>query len=385
MSNQTESVGLKFYLDEKISPVHQDLTDLEKHFQVRRTLYTILGLPAIFIKDKSVLEVGAGSGHNSLYTASKKPKTYHICEPNPVAVQDIDKLFSDFTIPHTNPEVFCEKLDDYSSEIKYDIVICEGWLGGITAYEREMIKKLSGFVTIGGLLIMSYYPPIGGLSSFLRRILAYRIIQTTDDFTQKTKKLVEAYGTHLSTLRHLSRTHEHWVQDSILNPHIYVGPLSPKICMDILGENFEVYSSVPKFYTDWRWYKSLFGLERKYNQRFLDQMDTISHSFLDYRSDVSYRNAEENIKLENLCFELIEVAKVHDEKGYNVHKTFIDPILKKIADNLVSIPNEETKRGFLEVLDLLNQKVISTEEIKNMKYFSGLFGREQCYFSFIKQ
>ena len=133
-------------------------------------------MPSKFIRGRSILEVGAGSGHNSLYTASQSPKIYHICEPNPVAVKDIDTLFSNLTLPHTKPGVFCEKLEDYSNKTKYDIVICEGWLGGITEYERDMMRKLSGFVALGGLLIMSYFPPIGGLSSFLRRILAYRTI-----------------------------------------------------------------------------------------------------------------------------------------------------------------------------------------------------------------
>ena len=273
ISNNRESVGLKFYLDQNISPVHQDLTDLEKHLQIRRSLYTKLGLPSTFINGKCILEVGAGSGHNSLYTASQNPKSYHICEPNPVAVKDIGELFSDFTKAHTIPDVFCEKFDDYSTKKKYDIVICEGWLGGITDYERDMIRKLSSFVTSGGLLIMSYFPPIGGLSSFLRRILAYRTIDTFDKFTHKTAKLIEAFETHLSTLQHLSRSHTHWVQDCLLNPHIYVGPLSPKMCMDILGEKFEVYSSVPTFYTDWRWYKSLFDSERKNNRRFFRAVD----------------------------------------------------------------------------------------------------------------
>ena len=155
--------------------------------------------------------------------------------------------------------------------------------------------------------------------------------------------------------------------------------------MDILGEKFEVYSSVPTFYTDWRWYKSLFDSERKYNRRFLDQLDTFSHSLLDYRCDVSYRSPEENLQLENLCLELIDAAKEHDENGYDAYKIYIDPILKKIADNLTTIPNEETKKGFSEVLDLLNQKDISIQDIRNMKDFPGLFGREQCYLSFTRE
>ena len=385
MCAQSKSVGLNFYIEQKISPVHQDLTNLERHFQVRGSLYTKLGLPSKFITDKSILEVGAGSGHNSLYTASQSPKFYHICEPNPVAVKDIVELFSNLNIPHTQPDIFCEKLEEYFCETKYDIVICEGWLGGMTDYERAMMGKLSGFVALGGLLIMTFLPPIGGLSSFLRRILAYRTINECDSFTDKTNKLIAAYGTHLSTLPHLSRSHEHWVQDCILNPHIYVGPLSPSICMNIIGDQFELYNSVPTFYSDWRWYKSLFGPEKNYNQRFIEQLDALSHNLLDYRYDASYRNPKENQELEHLCLALIEISKAYDTKGYDDYQIYISPILKKISENLTTIPSQETKIGFAEVLDLLSQKNISTDDIKNMKYFSGLFGRGQCYLSFIRQ
>ena len=82
---------------------------------------------------------------------------------------------------------------------------------------------------------------------------------------------------------------------------------------------------------------------------------------------------------------LIDVAKEYDEKGYDAYKIYISPILKKIAGNLTTIPNEETKKGFSEVLDLLNQKDISIQDIRNMKYFPGLFGREQCYLSFMRE
>ena len=51
MCAQSKSVGLHFYIDQKISPVHQDLTNLERHFQVRGSLYTKLGLPSKFITD----------------------------------------------------------------------------------------------------------------------------------------------------------------------------------------------------------------------------------------------------------------------------------------------------------------------------------------------
>ncbi len=384
MTTQNNSVGLQFYIDQKISPVHQDLTDLDKHFQVREALYTKLGLPSKFIKGKSVLEVAAGSGHNSIYTASQAPELYHICEPNPVAVEDMRELFSNFNFPHTKPDIVCKKLEEYSHDKQYDVVICEGWLGGMTDYERTMIRRLSEFVSIGGLLIITFFPPTGGLSCFLRRLIAYRIINESESFTEQTNKLVDAYSTHLITLPHLSRTYEHWVQDCLLNPHIYVGPLSPSMCVDILGNQFEVYNSVPTFYNDWRWYKSLFSSGKNYNQRFVEQFGSISHNLLDYRFDASYRNPKDNLELQKLCLELIEAAKQNDKKGYENYQIHVLPIIEKIETNLITLPSHETRLGFAEAFDLLNQEIIKIDDVKKMNHFSSLFGRGQCYLSFIR-
>ena len=98
---------------------------------------------------------------------------------------------------------------------------------------------------------------------------------------------------------------------------------------------------------------------------------------------VSYRNPDENIQLENLCLDLINAAKEHDENGYESYEIHISPILREISSNLKNLPDEDTKKGFSEVFKLLNQKNISTQEIRDMKFFPGLFGRDQCYLSFI--
>ncbi len=65
----TES-HLEFYQKHKISPVRQDISDLQSHFQRRKALYFHLGIMPNGIRDRKVLEVAPGSGHNSLYTAS---------------------------------------------------------------------------------------------------------------------------------------------------------------------------------------------------------------------------------------------------------------------------------------------------------------------------
>jgi hypothetical protein len=65
MKNNTSFVD--FYNKHDISPVSQDISDLEKHFQKRDSLLLSLGIPALLIKGSSVIEFRAGSGQNSTY------------------------------------------------------------------------------------------------------------------------------------------------------------------------------------------------------------------------------------------------------------------------------------------------------------------------------
>lgn len=98
---------LQFYLANKISPVRQDISDLQSHLDRRQSLYQRLGVPRQFITGKNVLEVGPGSGHNSLYVASCLPSELNLVEPNPVGREGIAELYSHFTLPHTRPPSDC--------------------------------------------------------------------------------------------------------------------------------------------------------------------------------------------------------------------------------------------------------------------------------------
>ena len=65
--------------------------------------------------------------------------------------------------------------------------------------------------------------------------------------------------------------------------------------------------------------------------------------------------------------------------------TNVLPIIEKIETNLITLPSHETRLGFAEAFDLLNQETIKIDDVKKMNHFSSLFGRGQCYLSFIRQ
>ena len=52
MKYSHKSVELEYYVREGISPVHQNITNLKKHFQSRESLYRLLGMIPSFFKGK---------------------------------------------------------------------------------------------------------------------------------------------------------------------------------------------------------------------------------------------------------------------------------------------------------------------------------------------
>ena len=52
---------IDFYDKHKISPVSQDISDLQAHFNRREALYRHLGVVPSFLRGKTVLEFGPGA------------------------------------------------------------------------------------------------------------------------------------------------------------------------------------------------------------------------------------------------------------------------------------------------------------------------------------
>ena len=56
---------LEYYGEHHISPVRQDINNIEAHYNRRKKLYRQCGIPAIAFRNAEVLEVGPGGGYNT--------------------------------------------------------------------------------------------------------------------------------------------------------------------------------------------------------------------------------------------------------------------------------------------------------------------------------
>lgn len=368
---------LDFYLEEGISPVRQDISDLGKHLSRREALYRSMGLLPITFRDRRVLEVGPGSGDNSLFIATCMPSEYDLLEPNPVAVEDIKALYEKFELPHRQPTVIPKKLQDFDTDRPYDVILCEGWLGGSEG-ERQLLKKLSRFVAPGGVMVLSFLPPTGAVATLIRRMLAYRILPEDSDLKTGTELLTSAFGSHLSTLTHMSRAVELWLQDNILNPALLAQLLTPGTIAETLGQNFGLYGCNPRLFTDWRWYKSVSGKTEVENTLFLETFDGHLHNLVDFRFVHPARDLALNRDLEQACLALYAVQAETEKSSPELFEKIATPQLRIIRDNLEGI-SPETAAALNEALELLQRPTLNAEDIAGAQKFAGMFGREMCY------
>jgi len=385
ISLETNVDHLDFYKQNNISPVEQDVEDIQLFFERRSSLYRHLGIIDLLVKSKDVIEIGPGSGHNSLYTASLLPNNYVLVEPNPTGSESILRLyeeFSSYNIQYTTPTLVKKMLEDLSLEYQYDIAISEGWMG-ISKHERQMMQRFGQLVKPRGVLVTTLASGIGSLPNALRRILSYILTRDSDSFEQKTELIVLSLSSHLSTLKNMTRPYVDWAHDCMLNPGFMTISPTPEMFIEDMGDSFSIYNSYPNFYTDWRWYKSLHGNNRDFNQNFLNQYWEVSHNFFDCNRVYPKRDPSSNIELELLCFDLLNLIINLEESGDLLLINKIVTTVEKISENLRELSMDYAD-AVDEFLKLVNNNLISPKTVSEMEKLRNIFGRELLYISAIK-
>lgn len=309
---------LDFYRQHQISPVTQDIGDLQAHFQRRAFLYRSLGLPPVAIQGKRVFEVGAGASSNALYTVSLQPQIYTVLEPNPTGAEEIKRA-----IPTAN--VVCERLEDYSVNDPYepfDVVLCEGLLGLCGGDPNALLADLVGHVKVGGVVVITCIDAISNCAEVLRRAMAHRIVDRSKSLQEQVQQLVPVFTPHLATLKGMTRSVEDWILDNLLNP-ASIGPLfSIPDALTAVDGTFEVLGCSPRFLIDWRWYKegtpgTSWAIESYWRN---------CHNLYDYRFVNPPRDVETNRTMYEECLRVRADVQAYERgelKG--THRVWLHP------------------------------------------------------------
>ncbi len=267
---------LEFYGEKGISPVKQDLSDINIHCAKREKLYRQLGIPCIAFEGKNILEVGPGSGYNTL-AFLLWGGACTLIEPNKTGVNEMRKLFDTYKIPNDNYTIEECTIEEANLQEEFDIVIAEGFLPMIDNH-REIIEKLSRHVKRGGVIVITCIDSIGLFLEQMKKLVCHILLKDTPDYETQVKIATEFFQGQLQHIKGMSRSPEEWVIDNILNPAANtINLLNIKDALEIFPEQFSFLGSSQRIFTDYSWYKDLFYQEKE--ELFL-QYKIKRHNFL---------------------------------------------------------------------------------------------------------
>jgi SAM-dependent methyltransferase len=273
---------LDYYAQHGIIPVRQDISDLTLHKSRRYSLYRHLGLLPFAFTGRKVLEFGPGTGDNAIYVASCRPSRYVLVDGNPASIRAIEQKLQSGLLPLDRVECQHSDILDYADNRSFDVVLCEGVIPG-QADPEAFLAHVASFVAPNGLLVITTQSPSSMLAESCRRVLKAVFARRHPEHKQLLAALVDFFKQDLKTLPGMSRLHEDWVLDQIMNPWPARYTFTMPEAISAIGLNFEVLGTSPCFIQDWRWYKSIPMHAKSWNDIALEEYDRWSGFLLDYR------------------------------------------------------------------------------------------------------
>lgn len=377
----TDTSLVDFYRRYGISPVHQDISDLPRHFARRGALYRHLGLLPAFVRGRSVIEVGPGSGFNSLYTATLGPSRYVLVEGNPRGVRDITALFGRFGSLCEGIEIVPALVEEYEPDQRFDFVLCEGMLALAGVPDPvALLASVARLVAPGGVLVITCIDAVSYFAETLRRLLANLLIDAGEPLEVRTPVLVGAFGRHLATLAGMTRSHEDWVVDNLINP-ASIGPLlSIPDAIIALADTFDVFGASPRFLTDWRWHKDI-GVDGRFNALAIDEYWANAHHLLDYRRAGPPGDPARNALVYDACLAVRDEVRALERSPTRAGVERIQDWLRRIS-GLVHEAVPGVDQALKDVDRLIGAADIDAHRIASAEHLGAWFGRGQQYVSF---
>lgn len=374
---------LDFYRLNAICPVTQDISDYRRHVMRRDDLFRSLGIVPAFLRDRRVIEFGPGAGYNSLHLVRTRPAALTLVDGNDTSLRDLASLFEKYGVAREDYRLVRDMYLDYPPSDSYDLVLCEGSLD-VQPDPVAVLRHLTRFVAVGGLLVVSCSDPISVLPEIMRRVMA-RLLVGRDDASPievLLAKLRPIFADHFASLASASRLLDDWLVDVLLGPHV-----TRFICLDeciSIGDavGFDFLGSSPRFFTDWRWYKAIGG---QFNADATEQYLSLLHCLMDYREFLAPRLPEENLALRSHCAKLVALGEdfVRDPANQLSSLAPFEGGVETLAEAVAAYaPRTATALGdFTGIL----KEWRATGHLREAREFRSLFGRGQQYVSLLRR
>ncbi len=374
-----ENPLIKFYRDNNISPVHQNIDDLKAHLLRREKLYRSLGLPPIVFAERTILEIGPGGGHNALALFSWGAQVDFV-EPNPRAQEELPLLMKQYGIEQNRWVLFAGPIEEYPLDKHYDVVIAEGVIPGMNN-RSEVLARIADLTKPGGVVVVTCVDEISYFFEVLKRIIACRLTEGLEKLEDKVEILARAFSSHLQKLKYATRPVEDWVTDQLINPALHGELFSMADCIRDFGSELDWLGSSPDLFTDLSWYKDINSPD---SARKLEQFERKRHVLMLWDMPESERTAAINEQLFQSCAELRKLLGTYEKQA----SPQIIPLIISQLDavmNLSSDLDPIISRAILEVIKLLEDKELNTKKVAQANHFAAAFGRGQQYVSMVKK
>jgi len=363
-----------YYAEHHISPVHQDISDLQRHFERRASLYRLLGLGPLAVRGRRVLEFGPGSGHNALFTARLGPAYYELVDANPRGLAETAATLRGQYGETLSFRVVDSLVEDYRAEEPFDLVLAENLIP-FQRHPTAFAQAIARSVAPEGMLVVTCIDAVSHLSEVARRLVARRLASPDLPLAERVTALRPYFAPHLATLGAMSRSLDDWILDNITHPLIGT-TFSITDALVALGDQFDIIGSSPSFVTEWRWYKELFGEARAYNARAGVAYAANAINFLDYRVTLPSHDPAIGGEIGTTCDEIYRVMQAI-EAGSAIDPV---PLFARLA-GVVRPFSSLTADSIEEIIALLDAPSTPPETPK----FASFFGRGTQYVSFVRR
>ena len=388
---------INYYSENGIIPVHQNMpdTDFQQFKFQRMALYSNLGIQMSLLRGRSILEFGPGTGDNARILSEFHPEILDLVDGNPSSRDSVLNYIREGKLPDHATSFYFSDARNFSLTMRektdvvfengYDLVVCEGVING-NSNPANFLESIQSFVRPGGMLVLTTVSAWGVLDQALRRLYKPAVATKFSSYGDQVKCCSDIFRGHL---RHLPTTKpiEDWVQDAILHPinENYIFSI-PEV-LEILGDRFTAISSSPRFFSDFRWHKSLNLKTDNTNLYFLDEFNRIRPMLIDDR----YQTIREVEKFTNMI-DVDEVDRIVKEIWNLSCQIWESNSYKRISEIeiLLNQMKEITRNTLPELCNAINEFISALPEIvignfeSDLPTFEKWWGRALVYLSLQK-
>ncbi len=215
---ETEEAVLNTY--QKVNPSTHSIEKeevLKEHTHIRENLFRDkLKFPPEMFKDKNILDFGSGTGENCSFYLRWGGKKLTCVEINRLAIERLNKLYSEWGIDKKTKVYNCSLFDFDSGGERFDIVTCDGILNHVE-YPEWGFKKLVSNLTERGYVIISMGNTSG---AFQRNLQKYSLYKLSNNNTEELIRLAKLlFPEHIERASRFGRrTPEAVIYDTFINP-----------------------------------------------------------------------------------------------------------------------------------------------------------------------